>query len=140
MRRVIFLLASALLLVAFLQRDDVASRVDGAVTVAPALRANSAATGKWVDLANYQGAMAIIVTGAVDNAGGTIAYAVLEDSSAGVAVGRVDSLALDSVDNKYYQIAYRGIGRWLRVRQSASAAADSITSGALILRSGKRKR
>lgn len=135
------LLAAVLLVgtVAFVQRQDIASQVDGAVTVAPATRANSAATGTSVDIANYQGAMIFAVSGVMDNAV-LDGYLVLQDSSPGTWA-LVDSILTDSVDNKYYEVAYRGADRYLRAILRASGdAADSTNVAVAILRSGRRSR
>lgn len=124
---------------AFVQRQDIASQVDGVVTLGSAPRANSAATGSSVDIANYRGAALIAVSGVADNAV-LDGYLVLQDSSPGVWAS-VDSILTDSVDNKYYEIAYRGADRYLRAILRASGdAADTINAAAFILRSGARSR
>lgn len=125
--------------VAFLQRQDLASNVDGAVTLGSAPRANTAATGSSIDIANYQGAMVLATSGVADNAV-LDGYLVLQDSSPGVWAA-VDSSLTDSVDNKYYEIAYRGADRYLRAILRASGdAADTINMAVTILRSGRRSR
>jgi hypothetical protein len=135
-------LVAALMLVttvAFVQRQDIASQVDGVVTLGPAVSANSARTGTSVDIANYRGAMAFATSGVADNAV-LDGYLVLQDSSPGVWAA-VDSILTDSVDAKYYEIPYRGADRYLRVILRASGdAADSINFAATILRSGARSR
>lgn len=128
-----------LVTIAAVQRRDIAADVDGAVSVAPATRANSAATGTSVDIANYQGAMVFATCGVMDNAV-LDGYLVLQDSSPG-AWALVDSILTDSVDNKYYEVAYRGADRYLRAILRASGdAADSTNCGAAILRFGRRSR
>lgn len=141
MTKLLAVLIPALLVgtVAFVQRQDIASAVDGAVTLGPAVSANSARTGTSVDIANYQGAMVFASSGVADNAV-LDGYLVLQDSSPGVWAA-VDSILTDSVDAKYYEIAYRGADRYLRAILRASGdAADSINFAATILRSGRRTR
>lgn len=120
------------------QRQDIASMVDGAVTVSPNVRANSAATGTWIDIGNYQGAMMLIATGQVDAAH----YVVLQDSNAGAALATVDSIQIAAAnDTTYLELAYRGRKRFVRALQRASGnGADSTYSGIVILRSGLRAR
>jgi len=123
------------------QRSDVTALVDEQVTLAPKTATiNSAYTGVWVDNAGYSGAMLYMQTGVVDNVA-TISYLVLQDSSAGLAVALVDSVLVDSVDNKAYEIGYKGSRRFLRAVQRATAAAtDSLWQSASIILSGKRSR
>ena len=124
---------------ALVQRQDIASQVDGVVSVGAAPRANTAATGAAVDIANYRGAMVFATSGVMDNAV-LDGYLVLQDSSPGVWAA-VDSVLTDSVDNKYYEMAYRGADRYLRLILRASGdAADTTNVAGVILRSGARSR
>ena len=111
----------------------------GAVPLGSAPRANTAATGSSVDITGYQGAALIGVSGVADNAV-LDGYLVLQDSSPGVWAN-VDSILTDSVDNKYYEVAYRGADRYLRgILRASGDAADTIHAAAFILRSGRRSR
>ena len=123
------------------QRSDLASMLDGTATLAlSGGRANSASTGTMVDMASYSGTAVQVLVGQSDLTSGVI-YMVIQDSSAGAAAVTVDSFALDSTDNKYYDFNYRGSRRWIRALQRASgSAADTVGSAAIVVQSGKRAR
>lgn len=120
------------------QRLDMAGPISGDATLTPDQRANSAATGAWVDIANYSGAMLAITTGQVDAA----AYVVLQDSSAGLAVAASDSVQIAATaDTSLVKLGYKGTRRFIRALQRASGnAADTIETAALVLRTGARTR
>lgn len=122
-----------------LQNPDVTAMVDEAVTLPPkTATVNSANTGVSVDRAGYAGAMLYMQTGVVDNVA-TVSYLVLQDS--GAAWAAVDSVLVDSVDNKAYEINYKGTNRYLRAIQRATAnAADSLWQSGAIILTGKRSR
>lgn len=117
------------------QLQNLASMVSGCVSVNPAVRANSAATGSNCDIRGYKGAAVIVGTGLVDNVT-TSVYAVLQDSVSGSAFAVVDSVAVDSVDAKYYDLHYKPTrnAQALRVVLRATGAADTIVAGAIIQR------
>lgn len=121
------------------QSPDVKAMVDETVTIAPATAIiNSAITGSSVDRAGYFGAMLYGQSGVVDNVA-TVSYLVLQDS--GTTWAAVDSILVDSVNNKAYEINYTGTKRYLRAVQRATAqAADSLWFSASILLTGKRSR
>lgn len=119
------------------QRTDLSGDVSVSKGLIPITRANTAATGAWVDLANYDGAIVIAQSGLMDAA---TQYLVVQDSFPGSAVANVDSVAV-SVDSTTSAVAYRGKGRYLRVLLRASGgASDSSWVSAAIVRSGGRKR
>lgn len=117
------------------QQMNLASMVSGCVSVNPAVRANSAATGANCDIRGYRGAAVVVGTGLVDNIAGST-YAVLQDSVSGSAFAVVDSIAVDSVDAKYYDLHYKPTRNAvaLRVVLRATGAADTIVAGAIIQR------
>lgn len=123
------------------QRFDLAATLDGANTISFSdSRANSATTGTAVNLAGYNCAMLQIVSGVVDIVGPT--YVVLQDSTPGSATWVAqDSIAVDSTDNKYYDLNYKGNRQWVRGLQRASGnAADTVASAGYIVRGCKRAR
>lgn len=122
------------------QRPDLASSIFPAVTVGSTRTVGAtASTGTMVDLANYGSAMAVINIGhRVDTA--ATRYAVLSDSAAGAATTLHDSVAMDSVDNSQYKVAYRGAKRWVRITIRGTGGTDTINVGALILRGNPRSR
>jgi hypothetical protein len=121
---------------AYVQVQNLASTVNGCVTVDPLLRAAAADTGAVCTIVGYKGAAVVVNTGLVDNVT-TSVYAVLQDSVTGSAWASNDSIAVDSVNNKYYDLHYRPTrnANALRVLFRASAGAtDTITAGATIVR------
>jgi hypothetical protein len=134
-------LAAAVMALGFAQRPDLKSRVNGYVTLVPAVRANSAATGRTVDLANYASAMMVVVPDSIDT-GQPSFYVVLQDS--GTAWAAVDSVQVDSAaasngSANWLEVGYTGGNRYLRAVQRASGAAgDSIMTAVFILRGNCR--
>lgn len=121
---------------AYVQVQNLASTINGCVSVAPAVRANSAATGSNCTITGYRGAAVVVGTGIVDNVT-TSVYAVLQDSVAGAAFASRDSVAVDSVDNKYYDLHYRsGASNAVALRAilRATGAADTVVAGVTVLR------
>lgn len=143
MRRLILLVLVTATAAFVAQRPDVRAIVDEAVTLTPKTATiNAANTGLAVDIAAYSGAMLYMQTGVVDNVA-TVSYLTLQDSSVTPAqVWTVhDSILVDSVDNKLYEIGYRGTRRYLRaVQRATAAAADSLWQSAAILMTGRRAR
>jgi hypothetical protein len=132
-----FVLALGFTVPAHAQRMDVKNIVDASKGLIPITRANTAATGAWVDLAAYSGVMFVVQSGLMD---ATAQYIVLQDSIVGSAVAAVDSVDIGP-DSTTSSIAYRGRGRYVRVllRASGNAADSSWVSAAAIL-GGKRAR
>ena len=121
------------------QRPDLSGTVFPLTSVGAVRVIGSAATGTQVDLANYACAMALISVGhSVDTA--AVRYAVLSDSAAGAATALYDSVAVDSVDNKQYKIAYRGAKRWVRVTIRGTGGTDTTFVAGTIVRGCARSR
>ena len=126
---------------AALQRGDLGAMIDGAVNLPTKMRANAADSGAATDIANYSSVAVVLATGQIDITSG-VKYVVLQDSTPGTAAWNlIDSVAVDSTDNKYYDLTYKGFRRHVRLFQRASgAAADTLQVTGLIVRSGKRSR
>ena len=125
----------------FVQRRDIASTMNAYTTLVPALRANSAATGRTVDLSGYSGAFMAVIADSIDS-GQPSLYVVLQDS--GTAWAAVDSVLVDSASASngaanWQEANYTGANRYLRALQRASgSAADSVATTVLIVRGGCR--
>src|SRR3990167_1126480 len=133
MRRTILLACALLAVVAFTtaQRRDLKSDIAVITTLTPNIRANSAATGAWVDLTGYMSAVAVVHRGLVE---ASSQYAVLQDSASGVAVATVDSANI-ATDSTVTEIGYSGTKRFIRILLRASGAGgDSSWAGAVIVR------
>lgn len=110
---------------------DLKNDISAAVTLTSNIRANAAATGAWVDLTGYHGAVAVIERGLVEH---TSQYAVLQDSASGVAVAAVDSANI-AADSTTTELAYDGYKRFVRILLRASGdAGDSSYVSAVIIR------
>jgi hypothetical protein len=123
------------------QNPDVASMVDETVTLTPkTATVNAANTGLAVNRSGYHGAMLYMQTGVVDNVA-LIGYLTLQDSIAGGAWTVADSVLVDSVDNRGYEINYKGVKPFLRaVQRATQAAGDSLWQSGSIILTGKRSR
>jgi len=139
MKRTILLACLALTVVAFTvaQRKDLASDISVATTLTPNIRANSAATGAWVDLTGYGSAVAVLHRGLVEAA---TQYAVLQDSASGAALAAVDSVNI-AADSTVTELGYVGTKRFVRILLRASGAnGDSSWAGAVIVRGDCRRK
>ena len=140
MKRMISLVVLALALSAapaHAQRLDPKNNVDVSKGLIPITRANTAATGPWVDLQNYAGAMVLVHSGLMD---ASAQYIVLQDSVVGSAVALKDSVDIGP-DSTLATMAYRGAGRYVRVVLRASGNnADSSWVAADFVLVGKRGR
>ena len=123
------------------QNPDVTAMVDTGVTLPPKTATiNAANTGLAVDRAGYAGAMLYMQAGVVDNVA-TVSYLTLQDSAVGGTWTVHDSILVDSVDNKAYEIGYKGVKRYVRgVQRATAAAADSLWQSGSIVLTGKRSR
>ena len=126
---------------AALQRGDLASMIDGTVNLPTKFRVNAADSGVAVDLANYSAAAVVVAVGKSDEVAGS-KYVVLQDSTPGVAAWvNQDSVAVDSVDNRYLDMGYKGSRRYIRILSRATGGAgDTIQVTGIVVRSGKRAR
>lgn len=124
---------------AWVQSPDLKATIDETVSIAPATAiVNSASTGVSVDRSGYFGVMLYGQSGVVDNVA-TVGYLVLQDS--GTAWAAVDSVLVDSVNNKAYEINYTGTKRYVRAVQRATAqAADSLWLSVAFILTSKRSR
>lgn len=105
-------------------------------TLIPITRANTAGTGAWCSMLGYDRAIAIVQSGLMD---ATAQYAVLQDSTVGVAVANKDSVDIGP-DSTTTVLAYNGTGRFVRILLRASGnAADSSWASATILVGGCRR-
>lgn len=135
-KRIAFIAVLALLTVGFgwaLQRPDLASNLTGSIALQPAFYANSATTGTWVDIANYNGVAFIVQKGLVQNTD-TI-YLVFQDSTSGVAVAAFDSVMIGAgLDSTYEDVGYQRSGRFVRTLLRASGGAgDSNVVGVAVV-------
>jgi hypothetical protein len=137
----VFSLAAGIMAFVSVQRIDLAADLDGVVNLTSKVRANAADSGTAVDIANYAAAAIQIATAQVDLTS-TVKYIILQDSTPAVAAWVAqDSIAIDSTDNKYYDLSYKGSRRYIRILQRASGAAgDTIFATGTVVRSGARAR
>lgn len=131
------------------QRLDLANNVNGYVTVVPSYIANTAVTGRAVNLANYNAAAMVALVDSMDASFGEAGiYIALEDSlrndSSTSAWAVFDSVLVDSATisatgSGYFEIGYTGTGQYLRaIHRATGGAGDSIASAVMILRGGCR--
>lgn len=124
------------------QAFDLAGSVDGITAIVKPVHAAAADSGIRVDRAGYQCGVFEIFTGQADNAAGQTSVIVLIDSIPGTAAWQLkDSVTADTVDNKSYEIAYRGVNRWVRLlARATSSAADTIAVNGTFIGGCKRVR
>lgn len=124
------------------QAYDLAGAVDGITAMAKPNHAAAADSGIRVDRAGYQCGAFEIFSGQADNSAGQTSVMVLIDSIPGTAAWQlVDSVTMDTVDNKAYELGYRGVNRWVRLLARATGnAADTIASYGTFVAGCKRSR
>lgn len=123
------------------QNRDLKGSLDTKVSLAKPGHAAAADSGVRVDRAGYQCLMASVSSGQSDNAADS-ARVVLIDSIAGTAAWQVvDSVTMDTVDNKTYKMGYKGTNRWVRLLARATGnAADTIAVNGIFVLGCKRSR
>lgn len=123
------------------QNIDLASTIDTRTTMHKPAHAAAADSGIRVDRAGY-GCLAMVAnSGQADNVAATIQLVII-DSIAGTAAWQlVDSVSVDSVDNKTYKLGYRRPNRWVRTLARATGnAADTTGINAMFVLGCKRAR
>jgi len=134
---ILALLCLAVPVVAQAPRADLKSDLAPAVTLTSNMRANTAATGKWVDLTGYGSADVVVERGLVE---ATAQYAVLQDSASGAALATVDSANI-AADSTISEIGYTGTKRFIRILLRASGnAGDSSYVSAIVVRGNCHKK
>lgn len=121
---------------AYAQFVDLAGTVNGCVALAPRARAATPDTGAACLIQGHVGAGVFLTTGVVDNVTGSD-YFALQDSVAGGSWANLDSLAVDSVDSKYYELNVRprrNAAAYRVVFRGSGAAGDTTTAGVILLR------
>lgn len=126
---------------AVVQQTDLASSIDPTFAMHVPVHANAADSGSRVDRAGYQCGVFMVNSGQADNVTATNTL-VLIDSIPGTAAWQLkDSIAVDSVNNKVYEMRYTGTRRWIRLLARASGnAADTFAINALYVQGCKRAR
>lgn len=124
------------------QAFDLAGSVDGITAIVKPVHAAAADSGIRVDRSGYQCGVFEIFSGQADNAAGQSSVVVLIDSIPGTAAWQlVDSVTADTVDNKAYEMGYRGVNRWVRLlARATSSAADTIAINGTFVGGCKRSR
>ena len=145
MKRIMLSLIALLVIVtgAFaVSQFDLAAYVDASTAIAKPIHANAADSGIRIDRLGYQCAVFEINTGQADNGTATGNVVVLIDSIPGTAAWQLrDSITVDTVDNKMYEMAYRGTRRWVRLLARASGqAADTFAINGVLVQGCKRSR
>mgnify|MGYP003579912625 CR=1 FL=1 len=141
--KILFGALLAVATVAFtMQSSDLAGSVDAATAIAKPIHANAADSGIRIDRAGYQCQVFEIFTGQADNGTATGNVVVVLDSIPGTAAWQLkDSLTVDTVDNKMYEIRYGGTQRWVRLLARASGqAADTFAINGALVQGCKRSR
>ncbi len=122
-------------------KDNV-NLLDEAITLAPAARTASA-NGTGVDLAGYESATVVVVTGTITDGTHTIEVQDSDDDSTytavddGLLIGTEPAIGVAD-DNKVYEIGYRGAKRYLRAATTVSGATTGGVYGATIRRGHAR--
>ena len=146
MKRMILIVAALLVTVgttAFVvQSFDLAGNVDGNTAIVKPVHAAAADSGIRVDRAGYQCGVFELFSGQADNAAGQTSVVVLLDSIPGTAAWQLkDSVTFDTVDNKAYEMGYKGVQRWVRIlARATSNAADTIAVNGTFVGGCKRAR
>lgn len=143
MKRFLTLAVAVIGLSAFaVQAFDLAGSIDASTAIAKPVHANAADSGIRVDRAGYQCGVFEIFTGQADNGTATGNVVVLIDSIAGTAAWQLkDSITVDTVDNKMYEMRYTGVNRWVRLLARASGqAADTFAINGAFVQGCKRSR
>lgn len=120
--------------------SDIASGIDGVVGDYGIFN-GTADTTTSASMDARIGAAVVVSTGVVDNVAGTVAIVVLQDSSSVASWTARDSILVDSVNNKYYDLHYRrtgGVGVKLRAITRGGAATDTVNRSIVFLRSCQR--
>jgi hypothetical protein len=123
-----------------MQNPDLKTILDTKVSLAKPVHANAADSGVRVDRAGYGCMMASVSSGVADNGTATGNVVVLIDSIAGTAAWNlIDSVTVDTVDNKTYKMGYKGVNRWVRLLARASGqSADTFAINGIIVLGCKR--
>lgn len=144
MKRITLTLAALIVLTgAFVSTQfDLAGSIDANTAIAKPVHANAADSGIRIDRAGYQCAVFEIFTGQADNGTATGNVVVLIDSIPGTAAWQLkDSITVDTVDNKMYEMRYTGTRRWVRLLARASGqAADTFAINGALIQGCKRAR
>lgn len=142
MKRIILTLAVVALVGFTYQQFDLAGSIDAATGIAKPIHANAADSGIRVDRAGYQCGVWEIFTGQADNGTATGNVVVSMDSIPGTAAWQLkDSVTVDTVDNKMYELRYTGTRRWVRLLARASGqAADTFAINGVFVQGCKRAR
>ena len=141
--KILFGALLAVATVAFtMQNFDLAGSVDGITAIVKPVHAAAADSGIRVDRAGYQCGVFELFSGQADNAAGQTSVVVLIDSVPGTAAWQLrDSVTFDTVDNKAYEMGYKGTQRWVRLLARATGnAADTIAVNATFVAGCKRSR
>ncbi len=143
MKRITLILTVVLAAAAFAyQAYDLAGFIDASTAIAKPVHAASADSGIRVDRAGYQCGVFEIFTGQADNGTATGNVVVLIDSIPGTAAWQLkDSITVDTVDNKMYELRYVGVNRWVRLlARSSGQAADTFAINGAFVQGCKRAR
>jgi hypothetical protein len=142
MKRVLLLLVVLATGAFAYQAFDLAGSIDASTGIVKPVHAAAADSGIRVDRAGYQCAVWEITSGQADNAAGQTSVVVSLDSIPGTAAWQLkDSITMDTVDNKSYELAYKGTQRWVRLlARATSSAADTIAITGLLVQGCKRSR
>lgn len=144
MKRITLILAAVVVLTgAFVvQAFDLAGSIDASTALVQPVHAATADSGIRVDRAGYQCATFEINTGQADNGTATGNVVVLIDSIAGTAAWQLkDSITVDTVNNKMYEMRYTGVNRWVRLlARSSGQAADTFALNGVLIQGCKRVR
>ena len=138
-RNILMILAAVLVVtVAAIQTRDIASSVDGVVTDY-LIFVGTADTSAAVSLDGRVGAALIAATGVVDNVAAP-GRVVLQDSGSISSWTARDSITVDSVNTKYYDLHYRRTqpNAKLRTIVRGGASTDTVNIALTILRSCQR--
>lgn len=124
------------------QAFDLAGEVDASTAIAAPVHAAAADSGIRVDRAGYQCAVFEVFTGQADNGTATGNVVVLIDSIPGTAAWQLkDSITVDTVNNKMYEMRYTGTRRWVRLlARSSGQAADTFAIYGALIQGCKRSR
>lgn len=122
---------------------DLHSNLSVVQTLAPAARTASE-DGAGVDLANADGALVEIATGAITDGTHTIEIQESDDDSTYTAVADADLIGTEPAigsadDNKVYTIGYLGNKRYIRVSVTVANATSGGVYGANVIKGGLRK-
>lgn len=126
-----------------MSRVDLTNDLNAVRSLAVAARTNGAVNGAGVDLANYDGAMVVVLTGTMTDGSFAITLEESDDNSTFTAVAAADRIGnlptlASTDDDTTFEFGYKGIKRYIRVVETGSGTTTGGVFGAMVVRGKPR--